>query len=201
MQSTRENARRRYARALSAVYASADDAARTYGASWYAGAHKVAQEIADEHGCTVEQAAGAIAALSPRVSWADNQVDARTLTGWYFSTDETQSFIPLWGLRLRAFSRQQAKAVDCLADGMDPLDVLNGPKERAFYRNIVGDTEAVTVDVWITRAATRGTYDRPRGARNYADIAAGLRRAARAAGVNPRDFQAAVWVAVRQSHA
>lgn len=200
MTNTRENARRRYARALSAAYAAADDDARAYGAGWYAAARAVAREIADECPCSLEQAAGAIAALSPRVSWADNQADARRLADWYFTPNGCGDWVPLWGLRLHAFSAQQHKAVDCLTDGMGPLDILRGPKERAFYRNIIGDTDAVTVDVWVARAATRGTRDKPASHRDYADMAAGLRRAARAAGVTPRDFQAAVWVAIRQSH-
>lgn len=198
----RENARRRYARALTAVYDRATADQRSYGADWYGQAHAAAAAIAAEHpDCTLENAAGAIAALSPRIHWAQNVADAERLAHWYFADDEADGYVPLYALRLSAYSAQQHKAVDCLADGMDPLDVLRGPKESAFYRNIVGDTDAVTVDVWIARAASRGQLHAPGTRSNYADMAAGLRRAARTVGVTPRDFQAAVWVTIRGSHA
>ncbi len=196
--STRENARRRYARALLAVYAAASDDQRAYGASWYEDALEAATRLAAGR-CTVAHAAGVIAALSPRNAWGDNLADASTLLDWFYA-DPDEPFEPLWAVRWRmsAFTACIEKAVDVL-NSVDPLSVLRGPKERAFYANIMGDADAVTVDVWATRAATRGAMDEPRG--HYADIAAAYRRAARRADTTPQDLQAAVWLVLRDTTA
>ncbi len=191
------NARRRYVRALLAAWEGADDYARSYGADWYSAAHDVARELGAEYGFTTAQAAGVIAALSPRVSWAENVTDARTLLSWAEDARDGAN-VPHWYVArsMRAFAANVDKAIECLTVS-DPLDVLNGPKQRAFYRNITGDDQCVTVDVWATRAATRGNRDTP--GRDYADFDAAYRRAARAVGVAPRDFQAAVWLALRSA--
>jgi hypothetical protein len=101
-----------------------------------------------------------------------------------------------------------------IAQGERPLDVLNGPKVRAFYANITGNLSAVTVDTWAARVAegdwrpnpmahlrAHAPYaatDAPQG-RRYALIADAYREAAALLGHAPRDVQAAVWVHVRQS--
>jgi hypothetical protein len=88
-----------------------------------------------------------------------------------------------------------------IANGEAALSVLNGPKVRAFYANIMGDTDAVTVDVWAARVATGLTgkaAERAIGtAKRYADVADAYRHAARILGVTPREVQAATWVAAR----
>jgi hypothetical protein len=194
----RRNARRRYVRALLATWAGADDYARTYGPQWYGRAHEQAAELAERYGFTVAQAAGAIAAMSPRVGWGENLADADTLLSWAErARDEPDApYVPEWALKLVSFSANRDRAIECLTVD-DPLTVLRGPKQRAFYLNIMGDATGVTVDVWATRAATRGQLDTPGTSRRYADIAAAYRTAARAVGVAPRDFQAGVWIAAR----
>lgn len=189
-----ENERRRYQRALSSTYALADAATRGYGERWYGEACDFAAGLADEHGCTVAQAAGCIAALSPMNHWSQNQSDTEQVCDWYFDRETTE---PDWSLKRRivAYNANVDKAIDCLG-ATCPLDVLGGPKVTAFYRNIMGDTDAVTVDVWITRAATRGARNQPT-AREYREIAVALRREARRANMSPRDFQAAVWIVAR----
>lgn len=196
----RENARRRYVRALLATYAGADEHARTYGARWYADANDAAAELAVTYGFTVAQAAGVIAALSPRISWPQNLADARTVLAQCERErdDSDAPYVPTFALAwtCQAFTANVGTACRC-AGADDPLDILNGPKQRAFYANIMGDADQVTVDVWATRAATRGNLDSPRNRAQYDDIAAAYRRAARAVGSTPRDFQAAVWLALR----
>jgi hypothetical protein len=81
------------------------------------------------------------------------------------------------------------------------LSVLNGPKVRAFYSNIMGDTDAVTVDTWAVRVATGRTGKHAEWTigtkRRYAAVADAYRRAAVILGVDPRTVQAATWVAAR----
>lgn len=84
-----------------------------------------------------------------------------------------------------------------IANGADPALVLGGPKVRAFFANITGDHDAVTVDVWAARAAEgRDNPNGPTGGR-YAAIADAYRLAAASRGVSPRECQAAIWVHVR----
>lgn len=194
----RANARRRYARALESCWSDATPETRSTGTDWYGAAQDAALELAARYGAPLASIAGAIAALSPRTRWDENLADAHELCRWYFATDDA-AFEPLWSVRKRLYAvsmRQVEKAVDCLGSP-DPLgeDILRGPKERAFCANILGQVDAVTVDVWITRAATRGALDTP--GRAYDDIARAMRTVAARVGAAPRDLQAAVWVQVR----
>jgi hypothetical protein len=194
-----ELAIRRAERALTSVYSRASDDAREYGTRWYGEAYDFAAQLASEYPeATVEQVAGAIAALSPRVHWSQNQADAETLLDWYYtSARDDNPYVPLWYVKrsMAAFPKQIDKAVDCLGAD-DPLTILNGPKERAFYRNIIGDATAVTVDVWMARTATRGATDKA-SPTLYRTIERAIVRAARKHHTTPRDFQAAVWIAAR----
>jgi hypothetical protein len=200
----RANAVVRYRRALLDVWGTADDYARAYGAEWYGAANREARSLGDRYGFTTAQAAGVIAALSPRVRWHENLADAGVVLSWCEDARGgfTDGEIPAESLRgdCSAFTANILTATAC-AYADDPLTVLNGPKQRAFYRNIIGDAECVTVDVWATRAATRGKLDAPRGLGEYRVIERAYQNAARYVGVAPRDFQAAVWIAVRGSAA
>ncbi len=203
-----ENAVRRYQRAVLAVWDGADAETRGYGAAWYGAAHARAADLGARYGFTTAQAAGVIAALSPRVKWAPNVAAAEVVLSW---AEDARDGLPVADVAALTrqcidtahhgiFSANVHKATHVVALA-DPLDGLNGPKERAFYRNIMGDADGVTVDVWATRAATYGKLDGPRSRKQYADIAAAYVRAARCVGTTPRDLQAAVWVAYRGSHA
>jgi hypothetical protein len=167
--------------------ASADDLAA--GLSWYATANGTARALAagTDGRVSLEQAAGVIAALSPRMQWGRNVrlaalvVDAHGLN------------LPMPG----GVFRRQLDTACAILDGR--LDGPTGPKVSAFYRAILGDHDAVVVDVWAARAAG---LDMPDGTTispaQYRRIAAAYRSAAAAIGtVSPRDLQAAVWVATR----
>ena len=143
--------------------------------------------------------AGVIAALSPRCQWSTNVAwtGALVRAAW--------SGAPVPRVHTRTMRAQAWR----IARGEAPLSVLAGPKVRAFFANIVGDTDAVTVDVWAVRAArgdapVLGADGRLRwtdagrvSAREYAAYADVYPRAARRLGVTPREVQAAVWVHVR----
>ena len=83
--------------------------------------------------------------------------------------------------------------------GERPLQVLSGPKVRNFYRAMMGDENAMTVDRWMLRAVgwptdtiTNGQYDL---------VANAIRQASLGTGLTPAQYQAAVWVKVRGGHA
>lgn len=89
-----------------------------------------------------------MAALSPRLSWSQNQVRAH------------QALVEgnLFGLG-HCVAKAQA-----IIDGADPLDVLRGWKVRSFYENLRlgNDSAAVTLDrhsYSVLEGEVRGDYD------------------------------------------
>lgn len=162
------------------------------GMAWYQAAHTFAVGLAEEHGLTVEQAAGVIAALSPQLPWDRNLTYAELLV-------RTGS-APTLGRSIR-----QANAI---LDGADPLDVLGGAKTRSFFANIFDPdgSHAVTIDRHALDVAlgVKGT-DKSRklierkGA--YELVADAYRNAAERIGVLPNQAQAIAWVAWRNDHA
>lgn len=105
------------------------------GAAWYDMAHTAARALANDVGCSVRQAAGVIAALSP-------QLDAEiNLTGVLAILDGTS--------RMAITGRQLDKALRCVrGDPTEILDPITGPKTWNFFWNIYapGLRDHVTVD-------------------------------------------------------
>jgi hypothetical protein len=168
------------------VYRAATHAQTSEGLAWYHHAHGVAASLdpADPR-----RAAGVLAALSPRVSWARNvELAARAYADGRASG--TLGF--------------SVRAADAILAGADPLSVLNGPKVRAFYTLISDPDDPVTVCVdrhGIDVAVGRRLTDAQRSAwypltrRDlYEAFADCYRRAARRLGVRPAQVQAVTWV-------
>lgn len=79
---------------------------------------------------------------------------------------------------------------------------LSGPKVQAFEKNLLpielgGDPDAVTVDLWMMRAFNRPS-DSPSQA-EYRAISKVIQGLAHEVGVEPRQYQAAVWVGIKRS--
>lgn len=164
--------------------ASADD--RQAGAAWYSVALGIARELHALGAPSVEHAATAIAHLSPRVNWDVNVKAAYAV----IDNGNVPSQVP---------GASIARAVASLATD-NPLDTLNGPKTHAFARNILGDTNSVTVDVWALRVALgyRDDLDKViKRAGVYDAIASVYRDVASAYGIAPSTLQAVTWCAIR----
>lgn len=176
-------------RRILAVYDSAPETAKVDGERWYETARLTAQAIAGAHGrLSPKQVAGIIAALSPRVSWSRNVAAAYRMVecvvrGW------PQPIVDGWRPNRR-------KAWD-IANGSDPDTVLGGPKVSAFYRNLLGCDQSVTIDCWAARAAEGLWNPRPPTGRRYETLARAYRDAARVRNITPRAMQATVWCAIR----
>ena len=155
------------------------------GASWYADAREIAVTVAERMSVSVETGAAIIAALSPRMPWTRNVTLALDMAD---------------GKPVRALGqsvRAAERAVSLYRDGLDPLEALGGPKTNAFARNIAGDMDAVTVDVWMCRAAGLDS-DAPTVVQ-YREISAATAVLAREYGMSPAAAQACIWTAVRGS--
>lgn len=158
------------------------------GARWYDEAGELATHLSSrsDRVATRDHAACLIAALSPRTSWSRNVAGA---------LDMADGQIPDY-----CIGTNVDRALGVL-DADDPYSAMgNGPKVANFARNIAGDREAVTVDVWACRVVDidelklgrKGAYDA---------IAHAYRLAARRRGVDPATMQATTWVVARNGRA
>ena len=178
-------------RRLCRLLDTASDESWQQGTYWYAAAHAAAVGLADDHGVSVECAAGVIAALSPRLPWSRNVASARRL----FETGDC----PVLGAN-------KTKALR-IARGERPADVLGGFKVRAFYACLLSPTAvAVAVDRHACDAAlgVRGN-DKSRkrtleSKRGYAAIADTYRAVADRYGLAPAQAQAIIWLEWRSRH-
>jgi len=159
------------------------------GARWYVDALAFVDEQARMHGKTREQVAAVIAHLSPRQRWD------RTLKGTeiLLATGEAPGHL----------GRNVTNAQRALRSA-DPLSTLTGRKTSRFARNLLGDRQVVTVDVWAGRVALGRRADLPLilarvGA--YEAIEHSYRVAAQRLGVAPATAQATTWVVARNGRA
>lgn len=158
-----------------------------HGARWYDEAGELASELS---GGDVSRAHAAvvIAHMSPRTTWTRNVLGARTLlaTGGQYP-----------GIMGDLFQRAEASLTY-----VDPFDSFGkgATKTLNFARNIYGDREAVTVDVWAARVADLDESLLSRkGA--YEAVAHAYRLAARRRGVDPATMQATTWIVARNGRA
>lgn len=157
------------------------------GASWYSEAQDLAASLGAASGHGREAAAAVISHLSPRTPWSRNVAGAVSLLVYGKRGD---------GILSANYDRARA-ALDHYGD---PEETFGGPKTRRFYRNILGDTEAVTVDVWAARVAGVDETALSR-AGAYDLVEHAYRLAARRRGVEPSTMQATTWVVVRNGRA
>jgi hypothetical protein len=160
-------------------------------------ARETAGRLAGKFHVSLETSAGVIAALSPGRNWTENIYDAETFLAEY-SKGARGRYLPAVG----TYGGKNLRKAERIAAGADPLDVLGGPKVRAFYRCIVNPESRE--DVCIDRHSKCAAYG-VKTAENslvklseYDHIADHYRRCARQVGVLPNQFQAVVWVTWRR---
>jgi hypothetical protein len=171
-----------------ATYQQATPEQLSDGIGWYDDALCLALELADASGLTVDACAAVIAHLSPKCNWDLNKRAARALV----LEDRREP-----GVMIANYNR--ARAAMCSAD---PIATF-GPsahKTRSFTRNILGDVDAVTVDVWAWRVALPGRTDIDtvlKRAGVYDGLVGCYQSAARKLGVDARTVQAVTWCVAR----
>lgn len=176
-------------RRILATFDRATPAMVAAGATWYPDAYGVCASIAAGTHHDVDTVARVLAQLSPRTPWARNVAGAAHM----MATD---------GDRMPGIlSANHARALDTLRKGAP----LNGPKVRSFHANIMGDHEAVTIDVWAARTAL-GTTMAPADlildrSGVYGALAHAYRVAASKRGVSPATLQAVAWIVARNGRA
>lgn len=171
-------------RRATAAYRSASDDQLERGRVWYPEAHEIARSQAVEYGTTIEVTSGIIAALSPRLGWGPNVVLAERMLASHGTLDHG------------ALGGNLAKA-RAIHAGTTPLDVLGGPKTRAFYQSILtaGESADAVIDrhAWDMLVGERGAT--PPTLRQYREAADRMTRAASIVGVPVSVMQATTWLA------
>lgn len=179
---TLETVVRRILRAFDSANVSTVEA----GARWYDDAGALAATLAQHTDGDIERAASVISALSPRTTWARNVAGATALL----------TSGPAAARRVGCIGRNVEKARQARVDGFAAFNMATAPKTASFARNIAGDRESVTVDVWAMRVvdldelklSRKGAYDA---------VAHAYRLAARRRGVDPATMQATTWIVAR----
>lgn len=173
---------------LETLFHKADGRQLADGLIWYHKLHRIAATLGN-----VKHSAGVIAALSPQVRIEINVRDAANLMARVSHLDYS----------FAAYPNQIAKA-EAIRDGSDPEDVLRGPKETAFFRNIYKpDGEDITVDRWIYRAALDcslsdvNLWSKRVGVCDL--ISNVIRRLSENVNIYPAQYQAVVWTVYREA--
>jgi len=161
------------------------------GLAWYETANTFSRGLADRYGLTIRQAAGIVAALSPQCSWPKNMEFA----DMFCRTGRAPTL------------HNSTRIARMIADGVDPVDALHGPKTRAFFGNIVDPTGPdVTIDrhaVDLAVGQRRGDGYRPeiRMVAGYNALAAAYRAVAAQLGMTASALQATTWLTWRAAAA
>jgi hypothetical protein len=174
-------------------YGRAGEDVKAEGRGWYDASREIVRELAARYGLEAETVAAAMAALSPMTRWPENVAGTiRLLRAWDAGDESPPRNCTL-------FYKNAMKAWWILADTSPALVFKNSPKVFAFWRNLCGDEQAVTVDTWMLRAvgedAAARSGAKPATVRRVSDA---VREAALRVAETPAQFQAIVWVGIRR---
>lgn len=152
--------------------------------NWYNDAQSVAEEIsyilADrEFDVTIEHAAAIISAFSPRQRWSVNVRHAIE-----FAEGNTP----------KTLGNNVKMAQSAIHEG---IQALKGQKTNAFAKAIAGDPNAITIDVWMLKAAGLDRNDTNKTI--YAELSKSVTEVAEEFAMTPRDMQALIWIVFRGS--
>lgn len=172
------------------------------GLTWYQQASQVAITLADRYEIKEEQAAGVIAALSPRNKWERNLIDAENLIAAYVAGGAEACE----DVKVCTFGANKAKAVrileEAFADG-GVFIILSGPKLKEFYGCIRG-LDDVCIDghaysIWFGDRVTLAKVPSI-GKKLRAEIKKDYLAVAQKNNLKGYEVQAITWVAHRRIH-
>ena len=178
---------------LAGLYAAATADERQLGLSWYPQARQQVAELAEKTHHRLDVAAAAVAISSAGVAWKDNlRIAEDFLTG-------REPYGNVTGAMRSSFTAYMV--------GLLPEP--RGPKVNAFYHNLLGCDDTVTVDTHMICAYHGEKLPRTgkvvkwyfRMAERLDIIAAAVKELAYTEGLKPAEMQATLWVAWRNKHA
>lgn len=150
---------------------------------WYPRAYADILRFSKAFGFEAGHVADIVAILSPRCAVVRN---ARLAVNHLLYNDN------------RTIMRQRVEAIERYKDSFG-ANLGRGPKVAAFSKNLRGDFEPVTIDVWVARA-----FNRPHSTfadlDNYRTGSEAIRNIADDLGVSPSSAQAMVWSGIRKEY-
>jgi len=166
---------------------------RSEGRIWYAKAYAVAKRIHPSY----VAGAGVLAALSPQITWDENIAGAELIC------HAALNDLPMPDVAGYNINRQKAWKIARGEYWESPLELLSRSpgqyKVNNFYRNILGDQYAVTVDRWAARIALPDWNEGSMRGRTYLAVECAYQDAAvKLHSVTPAELQAIVWIAERE---
>ena len=188
------------------IYKLATPEEKRDGVVWYANAYADCSRIALDLSVPVHIVTGVVAALSPNNKWERNVVNAHALIEGHLNGDGIDD------IRVSTYNAMKRKAWHLLEEMPDHegvIDILNGQKIVAFYRNIMGD-DTCTVDGHaknIYYGERHGLTDDKTNVtkKEYKTISDAYVKAGKRVRVNGRslkafEIQAITWVVWRRVH-
>ena len=161
------------------------------GQAWYPEAWTHCLNVSKEYGVSAQRVAAVMAVTSPRARWSKNVEATYSIVADSFIPDYMrQSSYGILGANAR-------KGTQVMTDRYYSK-LVTGEKVSAFYLNILGHTQPVTVDSIMSYAAGYGS-DVSKKIRS--EVTEACHSLADGFGMTPRDTQAAVWIAYRGSAA
>ena len=156
------------------------------GMGWYDEARQLTVKLSLLSEYTTAQVAAAMAHLSPRLRWKQNVEAIRELV--------------LYGTLPAYIMQGPGKRARKALVAAEPMNTFGkrAKKTLAFARNINGDVNAVTVDVWIMQVIGI-SEDQLKLTGVYDAVAHAYRLAAKRRGFTPAQLQAITWIVVRGS--
>jgi hypothetical protein len=168
---------------------------RLEGEQWYEVARRFARSIHPNE----LSGAGVLAALSPRITWSENQVGARAICNAAINGED----MPAEGVAGLEANRIKAWHI---ANGdweFSPLEYLNKSKGNFkvnnFFRNIIGQKDYVTVDTWTAEIAEGYKVVGTVKGKQYVGIEHAYQQASFRSDYSPRDLQAITWCVKRDN--
>lgn len=176
-----------YERAVLRMFSEATAAHIVEGKLWYPNASEALEAYGNVW--PLEVAAAVCAILSPRNSWKQNLEGVRRIA-------RTVSHGNVLPPVTAGIPRNVQKAWETANDG--DVSRVTGPKVSAFYQNLLGNLQRVTIDVWAAQAA--GVPDaemRHLDGKRYVTLERAYQNVARQLGFLPAELQAICWIVAR----
>lgn len=163
------------------------------GKVWYLNAHDFAVRLSVLYGCSIRQASGVIATLSPRNKWNGNKIDAENvILAWKAGKD-------LNSVKLSSPYPKVEKCIKILEQNIDPDKILV-QKSRSFYRCVYYPTSITEVCVDAHSARCLNFHERWIPKPLYPKLQEAHRIAAKELGILPNVLQATTWINQRGFH-
>ena len=162
------------------------------GKNWYKDAQDFAKYLSQKYSIDSYVCASVISALSPNNKWKQNKKDAETVIKAHLNNVSPES------IKVCTYGANKRKAFDIL-DGK--VITEKSPKTHAFAMNVgLLSSEHITIDKWHLRACltkTKKDIVESCTAVQYRRVEKITAQLAKENGLKGYEFQAIVWVAIR----